>query len=276
MTSAHTFSTDSVRADAPPSPLRAPLPAPSLAVPPARPRTSLPPAPPDARTWLGLFGVGALPAAEQAALTALAHNRVVPAGATVFDRCDRANALVLAQSGDVALGYRGADGVFRIERPVRGPAWLDQSSAWLGASHAMDARATSEAVVVDLPVDAVRAALTLHPNLARHLVVSLSREVQSLSMNTHALMHKDAPARFAAWLLQRLQSQRWQGSATSSHPPLVRLGERKRDIAAQLAITPETLSRLMRALTRQGVLSVSGYNVLVLDVPALERTAAGH
>jgi CRP-like cAMP-binding protein len=275
MNSAHpfTFTTDTVRAEPGVAPLRPP---PGL--PPTRARQSLPPAPPDARTWLGLFGTGTLSPAEQGSLTALAHNRVVPAGATVFDRCDRATALVLAQSGDVALGYRGQDGVFRIERPVRGPAWLDQSSAWLGESHAMDARATSEAIVVELPVDAVRSALEHHPNLARHLVVSLSREVQSLSMNTHELMHKDAPARFAAWLLQRLQGHRWHGGTDGngqSHPPLVRLGERKRDIASQLAITPETLSRLMRALTRQGVLSVSGYNVLVLDVPALERTAAG-
>ncbi len=270
MTSAHTFSTDTARAEQPLPPLRV-----SPPTPPPHPRQALPPAPPDARTWLGLFGVAALSPAEQAALTALSQHRLVRAGATVFDRCDRANALVLAQSGDVALGYRGVDGVFRIERPVRGPAWLDQSSAWLGASHAMDARATSEAVVVDLPVDAVRAALTVHPQLARHLVVSLSREVQSLSMNTHELMHKDAPARFAAWLLQRLHNQRWQGGPTAHATPLVHLGERKRDIASQLAITPETLSRLMRALTRQGVLSVSGYNVQVLDVPALERTAAG-
>jgi CRP-like cAMP-binding protein len=54
---------------------------------------------------------------------------------------------------------------------------------------------------------------------------------------------------------------------------MVRLHERKRDVASQLAITPETLSRLMRSFSRQGVIEVSGYNVRVLDPPALARLA---
>ncbi len=223
---------------------------------------------PDGRTWLGLFGAPALTAAEQEMLAALARTRTVAAGATVFDRRDVATSLVLAHSGDVALGYRGSDGVFRIERPLHGPAWLDQSSAWLRRNHAMDARATSEAVIVELPCDALQAQLERHPGLARRLVTSLAGEVQNLSMNTHELMHKDAPARFAAWLVQRLD-------AAGESQGLVRLDERKRDIASQLAITPETLSRLMRSLAGQGVISVAGYSVQVLDAAALRRVAAG-
>lgn len=225
------------------------------------------PALPDARTWLGVFGAPALSAAEQDMLAALARTRSVAAGATVFARGDVANTLVLAHSGDVALGYRGSDGVFHIERPVRGPAWLDQSSAWLHEPHAMDARASSETVVVELPCDALRARLEQHPALARRLITSLAHEVQNLSVNTHALMHKDAPARFAAWLVQRLDGGDSRGQ--------IHLDERKRDIASQLAITPETLSRLMRSLARQGVIAVAGYSVQVLDVPALRRVAAG-
>lgn len=223
---------------------------------------------PDTRTWLGLFGSPALSAAEQGMLVALARTRTVPPGANVFHRGDTASTLVLAHSGDVALGYRGADGVFRIERPVRGPAWLDQGSAWLHEHHAMDARATSEAVIVELPCEAVQSQLELHPGLVHRFVVSLAREVQNLSTNTHALMHKDAPARFAAWLGQRLE-------AAGDSQNRLQLGERKRDIASQLAITPETLSRLIRGLTRQGVISVVGYSVQVLDRAALLRVAAG-
>ncbi|MGC4078099.1 MAG: Crp/Fnr family transcriptional regulator [Rubrivivax sp.] len=225
---------------------------------------------PDARTWQGLFGTPALSTAEQLALSSVARMRTVPAGAAVFDRRDSANALVLVQSGDVALGYRGADGVFHIERPVRGPAWLDQSSAWLHENHALDARATTEAVIVELPRDAVQALIERYPALGRHLVASLAREVQTLQMNTHELMHKDAPARFAAWLVQRIELTDAAGLRG-----VVRLTERKRDIASQLAITPETLSRLMRSLTRQGVISVAGYNVQVLDAPALRQIATG-
>ena len=53
----------------------------------------------------------------------------------------------------------------------------------------------------------------------------------------------------------------------------VSLTERKRDIASQLAITPETLSRLLRQLSRKGLIAVAGYTVKVLDVAALRALA---
>ena len=226
------------------------------------------PALPDARTWDLLFGASFLSAVEQQALSAVARVRPVAAGNEVFGHQDAARSLVALQRGDVALGFRTADGAFHVERPVHGTAWLDQSSAWLGDCHSMDARASGDAVVIELPCAELQRQAELHPNLALRLVASLAREVQALAANTHELMHKDAPARFAAWLLQRCPP-----ADPSSRRAVVRLGERKRDIASQLAITPETLSRLMRSLSRQGVISVAGYTVQVLDLPGLRGIA---
>jgi len=227
-----------------------------------------PPARPDERTWNLLFGAPSLSAAEQQALAKVARVRPVAAGGEVFGHHDAACALVALQRGDVALGYRTADGTFHVERPVHGTAWLDQSSAWLGERHAMDARASGDAVVIELPREELQRQAELHPNLALRLVASLAREVQALAANTHELMHKDAPARFAAWLLQRCPP-----ADTASRRAVIRLGERKRDIASQLAITPETLSRLMRSLSRQGLISVAGYTVQVHDLPGLRGIA---
>jgi CRP-like cAMP-binding protein len=111
--------------------------------------------------------------------------------------------------------------------------------------------------------------LQRYPELGRRIVVTLAQQVQSLTMATHDLMHKDAEGRFAAWLLQRCASE-----VASDGTITVALSERKRDIASQLAITPETLSRLLRQLSRKGLIYVMGYTVKVLDVAAL-RTLAG-
>ena len=73
---------------------------------------------------------------------------------------------------------------------------------------------------------------------------------------------------FMGVLIQRLPALSEHATATT-----VVLSERKRDIAAQLGITPETLSRLLRSLTRKGLIEVVGYNVHVLDLPALRRLA---
>jgi CRP-like cAMP-binding protein len=77
-------------------------------------------------------------------------------------------------------------------------------------------------------------------------------------------MHKDAGARLAAWLCAQIE-----GRAQA----VLRLAERKRDIASQLGMTPETLSRMMRSLSERGLIEVSGYTVRVLDAPALQGLA---
>lgn len=224
----------------------------------------------DTALWNALLGGPGLCDEEVAELARIAQTRSLAAGQSVLARTSAAVTLVALRSGEVALGFRTADGTFRTERIVRGPAWLDLSSAWLSATHAMDAQALGAATVVELPCHAVAAVLAEHPDLAQRLIQGLAREVQALAVNTHELMHKDAPARLAQWLHQRCEPL--DGVAGQA---VVKLHERKRDVASQLAITPETLSRLMRSFTRQGVIEVSGYNVRVIDPPALGRLAQG-
>ena len=222
----------------------------------------------EAQLWGSLLGVPALSVEELAMLLQLAILRHVSAGQAVISRASTASNLVALRSGEVALGMRTADGVFRTERIVRGPAWLDLSSAWLSGPHAMDAQAMGPASVIELPCDALESRLAAHPGLAQRLIQGLAREVQALAVNTHELMHKDAPGRLAQWLHQRCVPL--PGGAGQA---MVRLTDRKRDVASQLAITPETLSRLMRSFSRQGLIEVAGYNVRVLDPDALARAA---
>lgn len=222
----------------------------------------------DALLWSNLLGGARLDGAELLALADLAQLRHLAVGQTVFSRSAEATMLVALRGGEVALGLRTADGVFRTERIVRGPAWLDLSSAWLGGCHAMDAQAMGPASVIDLPCQPLQARLPALPALAPLLLQGLAREVQALTVNTHELMHKDAPARLAQWLHQRCEPL-----AGAAGQAVVRFADRKRDVASQLAITPETLSRLMRSFTRQGLIEVSGYTVRVLDTDGLARVA---
>jgi CRP-like cAMP-binding protein len=224
------------------------------------------PSAPDTALWCALLGGATLADDELQALWAMGQVRQVAQGDCVLSRTSNASTLVALRSGEVALGYRTADGVFRTERIVRGPAWLDLSSAWLAGPHAMDALALNAASVIDLPQGALADRLAQLPGLAQRLIHGLAREVRALAVNTHGLMYKDAPARLAQWLHQRCEPV-----AGAEGQAIVRLHERKRDVASQLAITPETLSRLMRSFSRKGVIEVSGYNLRVLDPAALER-----
>jgi CRP-like cAMP-binding protein len=132
----------------------------------------------------------------------------------------------------------------------------------------MDAQANGPATVVELPREALRCQLERSPGLALRVIQALAREVQAMATHTHGLMHMAAPARLAHWLRQNSKP-----AVAQPGQAIVKLAERKRDIAAQLAIAPETLSRLLRSFTRLGVIDVAGYTVHVLDRAALDRMA---
>ncbi|MBL0088057.1 MAG: Crp/Fnr family transcriptional regulator [Ideonella sp.] len=223
---------------------------------------------PDTALWRALLGGSSISAPECELLASVAQSRLVGAGQPVFNHTDLASALIAVREGEVALGLCTEDGTFRTERIVHGPAWLDLSAAWIDECHPMDARAMTPVSVVELPKSALSQALQRQPGLAQRLIQSLARQVQEMAANTHELMHKDAPARLAQWL-----SQRCEPVAGSADQAVVHLRERKRDVASQLAITPETLSRLMRSFTRLGVIEVAGYTVHVLDTQALGQLA---
>jgi CRP-like cAMP-binding protein len=78
---------------------------------------------------------------------------------------------------------------------------------------------------------------------------------------------KDAEARFAEWLLSQAQSSHMGVMA-------VRLQQRKRLIAAQLGIAPETLSRVLRHLRERSLISGSGRVLNLVDPKGL-RSLAG-
>lgn len=216
--------------------------------------------------WQQLLPGGLLTAAECRELDGLARVRQLAPADVIFQRAQLATSLVALTEGEATLGSRRADGLLRTERRLAGPAWLDLSSAFIGVAHGVDAQATSAARVVDLPRSLLMDCLHRHPDLASRLIENLAREVHALAFNNHELMHKDAPARLAHWLRQRCLPM--PGCAGQA---LVQLRERKRDVASQLAITPETLSRLLRSLAQQGLIRVAGYTVQVLDLPALEQ-----
>lgn len=229
---------------------------------PRRRRAPRPPGAADPLPWQHALGGAPLTPTEFATLSRLSRRRAVPAGSPVFKGDAIAHDLVLLLSGAVVLGTHDAVGALRTERSVTGPAWLDASSAWLELPFAMEALALSDSVVADLPLAGLLAEMAQQPRLARRLCTVLARQIHTLTIASRNLLHHDAPARFAQWLVDRCPAQR--GACE------IRLQARKRDIAQQLAMTPETLSRLMRSFVRQGLISVHGYRVQVPEPQALK------
>jgi len=217
--------------------------------------------------WQTLLGRGPLLPELLEPLLLISNLRQVVAGQQVLSRHDVARSLLLLVRGDVGLGLMAPKAPLRIERSLRGPAWLDLSSAWLECRPKVDGVALSDAVLVSVSRKAYQALMARRPELARRTVLCLAEQLHAATGVTQDLMHKDAQARLATWLLRRC------GVGASAQR--IALHERKRDIASQLAVTPETLSRLLKQFSDDGLLEVHGYSIGILDASGLQSRAGG-
>ena len=171
------------------------------------------------------------------------------------------------ESGRVALGVMEGGAMEHQLGVVEGPCWLEATSAVLNLPHAVDAVAETEVCFRRVPVAEFRRTLAEMPASAQDVLHDVAMAHRQQTELTVSRLAKDAEARCAEWLLRNAQTGDKGAMA-------VQLQQRKRSIAAQLGIAPETLSRVLRHLRERSMISGSG-RILNLDDPTGLRSLAG-
>ena len=212
--------------------------------------------------------IAAYPTQSVHAGTALLR-RAVPASVAVFIESGRV-ILGIASAADLALTAGDAQAAQAMEHQfgvVEGPAWLEANAAVLDLPSAVDAVAETEVVLRRVPLDEFRASLTGGSPAAQAVLNDVARAHRQQIELAVSRLSKDAEARCAEWLLRHAES-------TEKGVCSVKLQLRKRLIAAQLGIAPETLSRVLRHLRERSLISGSGRIVNLVDPGGL-RSLAG-
>ncbi|WP_119153657.1 Crp/Fnr family transcriptional regulator [Caldimonas tepidiphila] len=227
----------------------------------------------DARTALVQAALSPVRVPRDAAhaLALLATEHALPPNTPVFQRRETAQHLWLVASGQVALGTLNDGRMTQQTRLAEPGQWLDAASALLHGGHIEDAVTKGETLLWAFPLERLLPCVAAHPTLSHGLMTVLAGRVRDLTEGTLGLMQKDAEARCATWLLQHAELRRESAGHSTA---VVEMRERKRSIASQLAITPETFSRVLRHLSDKDLIEVRGYTVRILDVEQLGRVAA--
>jgi len=171
------------------------------------------------------------------------------------------------ESGRVALGLLNGRVLEHQIGVLDGPCWLDASSVLLSLPHLVDALADTPVVLRSVLLPDFRQAIGDMPESAQAVLNDVAMAHRRQTEFAVSRLAKDAEARCAEWLLSHAQQRSAGGMA-------VELQQRKRSIAAQLGIAPETLSRVLRHLREQSLISGSG-RVLNLVDPGGLRSVAG-
>ena len=196
-----------------------------------------------------------------------AQRQITARGERLLKRAVASPWVSYVESGRVALGVMEGDAMEHQLGVVEGPCWLEASSAVLNLPHAVDAVAETEVHLRRVSVAEFRRSLSDMPMPAQavlHDVAMAHRQQTELAVSRLA---KDAEARCAEWLLRHAQTG-------DKGVMAVQLQQRKRSIAAQLGIAPETLSRVLRHLRERSLISGSGRLLNLVDPKGL-RSLAG-
>lgn len=197
----------------------------------------------------------------------LAERHIAARGEPLLRRAHASPWVNYVDSGRVALGLMEGDSMVHQLGVLEGPCWLEATSAVLDLPHVVDALADTEVVLRRVSVADFRQSLAGMPETAQAVLHDVAMAHRRQTEFAVSRLAKDAEARCAEWLLSHAQTGDKGGMA-------VLLQQRKRSIAAQLGIAPETLSRVLRHLRERSLISGSG-RVLNLVDPSGLRSLAG-
>jgi CRP-like cAMP-binding protein len=192
----------------------------------------------------------------------------VAAGTVLLHRGDAVDRIVHVSKGRVTLGVLQHGVLEHQLGAVDGPFWLEAASGLLGLTHALDAVAQTPVELHYISVQDFLAEVNALPASTQNLLKDLAKAQRQQTDLAVSRFSKDADARCAEWLLQHAAPQEGSGGLS------VTLTERKRTIAAQLGIAPETFSRVLRHLRERQLISGAG-RVLCLPNPQALRELAG-
>lgn len=174
---------------------------------------------------------------------------------------------VYLKHGRVAAGQMDTDAMRHRLVTIEGPCWLDVGPVLFNTACTADWVAETDVELLMVPADALRKWFNSQPAPMRSLMRDTFQAQRQQTEATLAMMVQDAEARCAQWLLRHAE--------VSDHGVVaVTMKERKRAIAAQLGIAPETLSRVLRHLRELGLISQTGSVMNLIDPSGLKAVAS--
>jgi CRP/FNR family transcriptional regulator, dissimilatory nitrate respiration regulator len=150
---------------------------------------------------------------------------------------------------------------------VFGPGELFCLTAFADEYAPASAMALEDTRILFFPVEVMEGVARREPSLLFGIMLALSRRLKETLTIIESLSLKEIPQRLAIFLFHALPEE---GKGDT-----VVLRFSQRELAKIIGATPETLSRVLRKLGDDEVLSIEGRTIQVLDRKALQALAKG-
>ena len=176
---------------------------------------------------------------------------------TLFREGERADGFYVAQSGRISIYRLSPDGREQIICVFQPPESFAEVAMSTVETYPANAMALEPSRVIVIQKKHFRELVCRKPELALHMLASMSLHLKHLVQTIHDIKGRQIEARLADWLLQH------RSDAAGAEPFVLPVS--KKVLAGQLGVTSETLSRTFARFRREGLVEVEGPRIAVLN-----------
>lgn len=203
--------------------------------------------------------------AQYEALARICVRRSCRKGETLFTEGDEGTGFYMVVTGRVKIFKVSVEGKEQILHLFGPGESFGEVSVFTGQGFPADAVTAVQTVVLFFPRLAFSALIQKDPTLALNMLAQLSGRLRHFAGLIEDLSLKEVPGRLAKYLLY-LSGKKGEGE--------VALDVSKGQLASLLGTIPETLSRILARMNRQGLIRLRGAQILILDRQAIEQIAS--
>ncbi|GAB2490767.1 helix-turn-helix domain-containing protein [Arenimonas alkanexedens] len=198
------------------------------------------------------------------------NNRPLEAGDTLFRAGQALGSLFVAREGAFKTVATNQDG----DAQVIGfhlPGELMGLDALGSGHHACEAVALTRATVCEIPLDQLEQVSAKVPGLQHQLLRIIGQGINRDQSHMEMLGRRQAPERLALFL--HGLSERYRQLGRPGDQFMLPMG--REDIASYLGMVIETVSRTLTKMQEDGVITVRGRQVRILDLDRLDAIVHG-
>jgi len=204
-----------------------------------------------------------LPEDDIAEIAGILREKDVLKGETIFSDGEPSRGFYIVASGSIKIYKLAPDGKEKILHIFGKGQPFAEVAVFSGDPYPANALALQKSHLLFFPKEEFVDLIAKKQGLALSMLGVMSARLRQFAVQIENLTLKDVPARLAGYILYLVEEQ--------SDNKSVELDVSKNHLASILGASPETLSRVMTRMAQEGLITVDGRTISIIDKIGLDN-----